>query len=280
MPIGPEAISLRLTANQVTLIWAGLSQVVNSYSVWRNKKEPLYSYSFRLNPPPLGFNQGAYESKSMNAVLSVWKRMRSKTTRGGRFQMGSIEIRAAIFGVRVNSDWERFRRQARLRLEGLKSSSVDIGASPEVQLKKRTAQTISTLERHLKRANYRLLSFVPRGDYDNLTKRWRAHVRWMRLHLAYFPARRPPILAGRKGARQLILNDLITIAERAIVREGYVVPDAAALRKVVRQFLAYSRRGRLPYPLTYMLNKDCLQGASNVIFDFVDQKLNLVEWKQ
>jgi hypothetical protein len=280
MGLGPEAISLRLTANQVSLISSGLDFIFRSDSIYRDGKASIFSYPLRLCPPPDGFNQGKFSQQFMNLVLSLARRMRSRVDRGGRFRMSSIEIRAAIFGVRINADWLRFRKQAQQRLSGRKSSSIDIGVAPEVQLKKRTAETISTLERHLKRANYRLLSIMPRGDYDNLTKRWRAHIRWMRLHLAYFQTLRPEFLTGKKRARQLIVDDLTAIAVMAIRREGYELPDAVALRKVIRQFLAYSRRGRLPYQLTYMLNKKTEHGAANILFRFVEQRLNLVEVEQ
>jgi hypothetical protein len=107
-------------------------------------------------------------------------------------------------------------------------------------------------------------------------KQWRAHVRWMRLHFAYFKRQRAR-LPGRKTAFQQLLNDLTGVAMIGIQGEGYKLPDPIRLRKIMRLYVAYTRRGRLPYPIGYMLNNETATGARYVLCRFVEQRLNLVE---
>lgn len=280
MKSDPDAIPIRLTANQVLLIWCGLDLVVGSHAQLLQKKVPLYSYPFRLLPPPQGFNRGQYNWQFMQSVLDLLKRLRAKKRRGGRFQLNTIEIRAAIFGVRIYSDWERFRRNAERRLSGRKRTAAQ-GESPTVKrLKAQLTGAIRTLERHLKRANYRLLAHISRASYDSLMASWRSHVRWMRLHLAYFQSIEIKTLVRRKRIQQAILNDLVTVAAMGIQRNGYELPDAVQLRKVMRQYLAYTRRGRLPYVIIDLLKLGSATEVGNVLCRFVEQRLTLVEIDQ
>ena len=106
-----DDVSIRLTPNQVSLIWSGLNEVVKSHSAWLSKKVPAFSYPFRLLPPPPEFDGGTFSLQFMELVLG-WKRLRSKVNCGGRLRMNTIEIRAAILGARINMDWSRFKQKA------------------------------------------------------------------------------------------------------------------------------------------------------------------------
>ncbi len=123
-----------------------------------------------------------------------------------------------------------------------------LGIDPESlsKIKKRAARTIRSLERHMKRANYRLcarLGQEAQEAYDALRAAWLAHVRWVRLHLVYFKPSKP-IINPSKVRYQLILDELEEVARIAIPEEGYELPTDKQLRRAMRLFALSSRRGR------------------------------------
>jgi len=274
-----DAISIRLTANQVSLIWSGLNEIVKSHSAWLGKKEPAFSYPFRLYPPPPEFDGGEFSPKFMELVLGVWKRLRSNVNCGGRFRVNTIEIRAAILGVRINMDRSRFKRNAARRHSNRAKDEEELDGASQKRLKDRTDRVIRALECHMKRANYRLRALISTPEYDTMMKQWLAHVRWMRLHFAYFKVRRSGV-PGLKTAYQQALNDLTMIAVAGIQREGYKLPDPVQLRKIMRLYVAYTRRNRLPYPVRYMLKNAKSIGVQYILCRFVEQRLSLVEIEQ
>jgi hypothetical protein len=158
--------------------------------------------------------------------------------------------------------------------------AIDFDADSEKRLKRQTARAIQTLERHLKRANYRLLTQITRPGYDALMTAWRSHLLWMRLRLAYFKPFRPILLSRRKRDYQAVLDQMTSIAVAGIQRDGYELPDTADLRRVMRQFLAYTRRDRIPYPIPYLLKNGELPGIQSILVRFVEERLNLVEITQ
>lgn len=274
-----DDVSIRLTANQVSLIWSGLNEVVKSHATWRSNKEPAFSYPFRLFPPPPEFDGGAFSSQFMELVIGDWKRLRSKMNCGGRFRMNTMEIRAAILGARVNMDWSRFRQKAGRKYSNRAKGSKEPDDTSLKRLRGQTDCVIRSLERHMKRANYRFRMRISGAAYEEFMEQWRAHVRWMRLHFAYFKLR-PSGIHGMKTAYQQVLNDLTVIAIAGIQREGYKLPDPVQLRRIMRLYVAYTRRGRLPYPIRYMLKNEKAIGVQYILCRFVEQRLSLVETEQ
>lgn len=104
----PTAIGFRLTSLQSSLIWRGLEFIVKSHIARRDEELIPYSYPFRLYPPPIGFDRGAYKAEIMDQIMNLWNAMLSKCAAGGRVQMNTLQVRAAIFAVRVHIDlWRR-----------------------------------------------------------------------------------------------------------------------------------------------------------------------------
>src|ERR1039457_4697901 len=98
----PAAICFRLTASQMSVIWPGLDLIIETHAIRQQKKFVLYAYPFSLYPPPAGFDRGAFDTDMMDHVIALWNTLGSKATVGGRVQMNCIQIRAAIFAIRVN----------------------------------------------------------------------------------------------------------------------------------------------------------------------------------
>ena len=94
---------------------------------------------------------------------------------------------------------------------------------------------ILTLERNLKRANRALLKSVSRSEFVAQMRDWRAHLNWMRLHIAYFEPLRPRAF-GQKTRQQNILDELVRMAEHGIRIEGYQPPEAEELRRIMRMY--------------------------------------------
>jgi hypothetical protein len=220
----------------------------------------------------------------MNKVLNLWRRLRPKAHNGGRVPMNAIEIRSAILAVRINLDWCRYERdKAHKYAKKLRGTRYAPEAERTLQLvmenlnevKKKAPRIIRSLERHLKRANSRLLAEMDPLHYDAYMKLWRAHVRWIRLHLVYFKPWRigPP---RRKTFYQAILTELEKIARIAIGEDGYEQPDAKELRRIMRLFTLSSRRGRQDkIDIHYMLSNEHSWRTKDHLVKFICRRLDL-----
>ena len=69
---------------------------------------------------------------------------------------------------------------------------------------------------------------------------------------------------------------LVGLAEKAIRELGYALPEPARLRTVLRQYLAYSLRGRMgEYHHIYMINNTDRSVAQLKLLDFVQERIPL-----
>jgi hypothetical protein len=233
----------------------------------------MYSYPFRLYPPPPGFDRGTFDVDLMDKMVGLWKCLRPKTNTGGRTKMNAIEVRAAILAVRVNLDWWRY--QKRQRRKAWAKQLVELDPATLTKLQKRARRTIQSLELHMKRANRQLLPLVGQDAYTALMAAWRAHVRWIRLHIVYFRPRRP-ILKASKKRYQSILEELEEMAREALVQDGYVQPLGSEFRHVIRQFARSCRRGRQePFNIPYMLKSRQDRFAKTHLAKFVLDRVRL-----
>ncbi len=113
-------------------------------------------------------------------------------------------------------------------------------------------RTISSLERHMKRANRLLRASVTSAEYEAVTERWRGHLRWMRLNLVYFKPVPPRVRSKRRF--QMVLDVLTEIAIGGLRNEGYAPPQPEELRRTIRLYVASARRDReFPYTLPQMI---------------------------
>ena len=109
-----------------------------------------------------------------------------------------------------------------------------------------------------------------------MSKEWQSHLRWMRFHLAYFKP--VPVRRNVRIRNQNVIDRLMTMAEEAIRYEGYDLPDPRELRRVMRLFARYSRRGRIRiFHLQYILEHSQLRATQGFLFEFVEKRNNLQE---
>ncbi len=274
----PAAIRFRLTPTQSSLIWRGLDFIVKAHIARRDKELTPYAYPFGLCPPPVGFDRGAYESTMMDHIMDLWNTLRSKGAAGGRVQMNALQVRAAIFAVRVHIDLWRSekRRGRRWSAETKIQHCIDEAAFKQLGLK--SQRVIRSLERHMKRANRQLQTLVTPEEYAARMNAWKNHLRWMRLRLVYFTPL-PPVTQGNKTRYQAILDKLGEMAEDGIRNEGYRPPDAKELRRMMRMFVGSSRRGRehgYGYgSIAYILKYANTSSAKSFVANFILRRLDL-----
>jgi hypothetical protein len=152
-------------------------------------------------------------------------------------------------------------------------SRFELDATSILKLNRRAQRTITSLERHLKRANRLALKSNP-DDFAAKRARWKKHLRWMRLHLTYFKAL-TPVLKGRKTIQQRTLDELVLLAEHGLRNENLQPPDDFVLRRLMRMYVRSARRGREQYTPRYILeNKRTFTGCW-YLAKFVERRSNL-----
>ncbi len=268
-------MQLRLSASQMSVIWPGLDRIVQEHSGWSTRKESFYSYPFRMYPPPPGFDRGKLDADLMQGIVDLWKRLRPKARAGGRAHMTSIDLRVAIFAVRVNTSWWQHQKVTGRKLSTRAKEVMRIDAGTHKELKTKSARTIGTLERHMKRADYRLHGLVPSEKFAGVMDNWKAHLHWIRLHLVYFKPLRLR-LKGRKTAFQILLNELIEVAKEMISAEGLLPPSDTELRRVMRLYSTSSRRFREgARTVPYVLEHRSSEYTRWHVIDFVQKRIVL-----
>lgn len=97
----------------------------------------------------------------------------------------------------------------------------------------------------------------------------------MRLRLVYF---RPllPVIQGRKYWFQLTLDKLEEMAEHGVRSKGYQPPSAQELRRMMRLYVQYARRGReYNFPPQSLLKNEKSVYSTNHLANFVLRRLSL-----
>lgn len=274
-----DTVAIRLTPTQMSAIWPGLDFIIKAESQRRTSGTATYCYPFRVYPPPGGFDRGVRHPEMMNVVIGLWKKLRDKKDRGGRVRLNSLELRCAIFAVRVTSGLGRMRtrvlrkkiaEQKALMRAGLgpvdgrlrqELATMKMSEERYMELRRQTAlhrqmeaeehsehnrrhssRTIRSLEKYMKRANRVFMAEMGRTEYYAVVNTWQQHVRWMRLNLVYFKPL-PPIVRSKRR-QQKVLDLLTEMAIRGLKNEGYALPEPRELRRVLRLYVRSSNRGR------------------------------------
>jgi hypothetical protein len=153
----------------------------------------------------------------------------------------------------------------------LPDSNLDGLRTTESQIKR----LIRSLERHMKRGHRRLLNEISPIQFRALSKEWQSHLRWMRFHLIYFKPFRP-LGARQRKRQQEIIDRLVSMAKQAILAERFRPPNERVLRRVIRQFVRYSRRGRQGAKHhRYMLTYSESPFAQAALLQFIERRINL-----
>ena len=268
---------LRLSASQIAVIAQGLEIIIESYVSREKKGGRRFEYPIRIYPPPSGFVRGTFDLGFMDQIIGLGRHLIPKAKTGARLQMDAIELRAAIFAIRVNIDFVRGRRHSFRRWSPELKTRFLLDDASFCQLKVKSKRVILTLERHLKRANRALLKEVPQDAFELLMIKWRLHLRWMWHHIAYFKPL-PPVIGPRRVRQRRELDELMKIARIGIEGEDLESPDDKALRKMMRLYVSSARRFReREWTAQFLLDKKNSEVAPLILTAFVLERLDLKE---
>jgi len=247
------AVRFRLSPAQIAVIALGIELITGSYQTRLRKGTSPFSYLFRIYPPPRGFNRGTFNKIFMEKLLDLGNGLTTKITTRKSVQMDTFQLRASVFAIRAYIDYVRLLRRRHRRREV--KAEMHIDDKSFARLKAKSQRVIRSLERHMKRANRALTTAVGKEQYAALTGTWKAHLRWMRLHIAYCKPQAKP-RPGRRARQQRDLDELMVIAKRGLHEEGYKPPQDKELRRLMRLYARYAREGRIGMWVIGFLHED------------------------
>ena len=269
-------IPVQLNKSQTALIWTGLNHIVLSYALRERTGQAPTGYPFRLLPLPRDFDAGMYSASMMNRTIVLCACLKPKRSSGGSLELDSFQLRAAAFSARVTLKIQRFltttkkaRKSSleRQRREGIDPKSIE-------RLRRKTKRVVKYLERQMKRAERRFVSARSRSEFKVTSNEWRAHLRWMQFHLAYFKP-----ISGGPGIRNMqrwTVDALVAMAKKAIAAEGLEVMNEKLVRDATRRFIHDCHRGRVVYhDFIYMLHHQNSPIAQSELFEYLGPRLGL-----
>jgi hypothetical protein len=174
-----------------------------------------------------------------------------------------VNLKLCRLGARLRRDKDD---EARRRLRVDKNSIA--------KLRKKTRPVIKSLERAMKRANRRFVREVSKKELESQSKQWQAHLRWMKYHILYF---KPMPGNGLRRLHQLRIDKLVAIAKAGLEDFDYELPSDKELRRMMRMYLRYSRRGRmgeLEHHVTLLREPEAWNSQS-VLVAFLEKRLQL-----
>jgi hypothetical protein len=244
-------VRFRLSKRELAILAPAIELLFLSHQARKQKGTSPLAYPFSIFPPPRGFDRGLYNQTFMDNIIALQETIGANFENSRQLKMDAFDLRAAIFAVRANVDYGRLlRRQERLkrsmekvRLQLIGKARLPLDGISIAQLKVKSHRVVRSLERHMKRANRALIKAIGREQYSALTNAWKAHLRWMRLHIAYCKPWSKPIPGLRKRQQQ-DLDDLMAMAKRGLRNAGYRSPEEKELRHIMRLYARYARAGQ------------------------------------
>jgi hypothetical protein len=253
------SVRVRFTPAKIKILASAISLIVHSYKVRERAGASPLRYPFHVNLPARGFDRGTYNQTFMDKILALWECLITKSPNGRWLRLDAIQLRAAIFAIRANvkyarlvrskerrkrlldKAWLQFMDQAWLPDKG--KASLHFDDRTIARLKAQSQSLIPLLERDMKKANRDLIKAIGKEQYAALTNRWKAHLRWMQLHIAYCRPWGNP-LPGLRKRQQQDLDVLLEMTRRGLRNARHQQPRDEDLRKVIRLYARYARQGR------------------------------------
>jgi hypothetical protein len=238
----------------MALVWPGLDFLVKANISRGKNKAGTYSYPFSIYPLPSGKSRGTYQPYLMDQIVATWRQLKPKSSTGGRVQMNAVQVRASIFAIRVYLALCRRQkhnlRRSRAQWKGNKNANERAHLNAELktfsssiqELRVNSRRVLPILEKHMKRANRALLTTHGPEQVAAISTAWRGHLRWMRLHLAYFKPL-SPIVKNLRARQRGTIDILVNMAEKGLQNEACKTPGEAELRHVMRLYARSARRG-------------------------------------
>jgi len=271
----PTTIAVRFSKSQMAIIWPGLAFVLSAYRMRQQNGTVPTAYPFRVNPLPRDFDSGTFSSSMMEQFSLLSAKLKPRRGTGGSLSLTVFDLRAAAFSARTTVKLHRMIiREGKHSKDGAKRRSDDDRRKVQKEAKTRK-NVVKALEHYMKRATRRFLAVRTPDEFRALSKEWQSHLRWIQFHLTYFKSTRI-FLSPMRRTYQTSINQLVKMAEKAILVRKYQLPDPASLRHVIRLFVSYSRRARIgQYHHRYMLNNTGNRFAQARLFEFLEPRLYL-----
>jgi hypothetical protein len=271
------AVRFRLSPAQIDILKPGIDQISRSYQARLRDGISPFSYPFRIYPLPRDFDRGSFNQPFMDNILCLGERWITKTKTRKSVQMDTFQLRAAVFAIRAYIDFARLLRRQN-RSSGLEvKARLHIDDKSFAQLKAKSQSVIHSLERHMKRANRALMTTVGKKQFTELTVAWKAHLRWMRLRVAYCKPWAKPDPNLRKQ-QQRNIDDLVQMAKRGLRNAGYQAPEENDLRHIIRLYARYARGGRQGHwTVRFMLANKASFTSTYYLAQFVIERSKLKE---
>ena len=277
-PLISAAVPLRLEKAQMKILIPAGELLASSYRKHLKNGSSPFTYPFRTYPPPPDFDRGRLDQNIMDRIVTLTGALKANGACRTQIHMDTFEIRGAVFAIRTYIDFKRaFIRQQRTfyRLKPKQRIQRDYLA----QLRVKSRRVIQSLERDIKRANRALQKNIGKRQYEVLLAGWKAHLRWMRLHLAYYKPLGTP-LQGRRIRQQRDLDELMEMARHGVHDEGYRQPSGKHLRHLMRLYVRYARDGRRGYlSVENLLENKSAFSTRWHLAQFVIDRSNLKELK-
>jgi hypothetical protein len=269
-----STVRFKLSAAQIAVLRPAISQLYWSYQARLQHGSSPFTYPFRIYPPPKGFDKGVFDQECMDKIIEIGKMLKTKSKAGGRVQMDTFQLRATAFAIRAYIDFLRLLRRQQRRQDLEVKARLHIDDKSFDRLKAESQPVIGSLERHMKRANRALVNAVGKERYVESVDAWKAHLRWMRLRIAYFkPLAKPAV--GQRVRQRRDLDELMKMAERGIRNAGYKPPDATELRRIIRLYARYARLGRQGHwTIQFLLDSPKAFSSKYHLGQFVIDRLN------
>jgi len=268
---------LRLSLSQINILAPGIELLFRSHQHHQRTGASPFAYPFRIYPPPRGFDRGLYNQSFMDKTLKLWETLKTKSQNGRWVKVDTWELRAAVFAIRAHGEFIRLLRRQHRRKNREFKARLRIDDRSVALLKAKSHRVIHSLERHMKRANRALIKALGKERYAALMIAWKAHLRWMRLYIAYCKPWGKPLL-GRRARQQKDIDDLMEMAKRGLRNAGYEPPEDRELRRLMRLYARYARSGRQGnWTIQFLLENKAAFSLKYHLAQFVIDRSNLKE---
>jgi len=239
-----SSLQLRLSPQDRQLIVAGLGYIAANHYFWANKV-PVAG-----TRPDLSWasaDKGKYNQDFLESMLALHARLASAKADVRVRVTGTYQVAALMLAARVA-----------LRRHQHGHGKLDIG-----RIDWRTERLLGRLEMVRKRAKRAEIKRSGMDSYRESAKEWRSFVRWIRLHFLDCPCLLKRRLLTPTHHRRAIINQLVQWTRAELIDREEPLPPERELRRLVRLFLRYVRRGRRGWGLRYLLD-DQIFAASQI----------------
>lgn len=218
--------SLRLSGRDCLLINVGLSWIVWNHDFWVNKHVLINARPDRRWLPQL--QRGVFNQQLMDGIIALHSQV-INVKAGGRLRVSaSFEFAACALAVRVAVTSHKHGH-----------TTIDV-----TNIDRSAKRLLRRLENMRKRANRAEIRRSGRDAYAHEARSWNEFVRWLRVAFLDCRCKRKRRLKPMRH-RRAIIGQLTQWTREELIDRGEPLPPEPELRRLVRLFLRYVRRGRM-----------------------------------